>query len=65
MNVASIWYIKMQTCSTNTVAEEAQSEANDISLDSQAEIQTGPESSGAREYVSPVTPSMRLLSKIS
>ena len=56
MSVASIWYIKMQTCSTNSVVEGAQSEANDISPDSQAEIQTEPESSGAREYVSPATP---------
>lgn len=64
MNVASIWYKKMQTYSTNYEAEEAQSGANDISPDFQAEIQTEPESSGAREYVSPATPFMRLLSKI-
>lgn len=53
----------MQTYSTNSVPEEAQSEANDISPDSKAEIQTEPESSGAREYVSPATPFMRLLQR--
>ena len=51
----------MQTYLTNYVPEEAQSEANDISPDSKAEIQTEPESSGAREYLSPATAFMRLL----